>query len=79
MRLIEQLGGRCEQCGYSGNHSALEFHHLNPDEKSFDLDLRSLSNRSWERISLEARRCRLLCSNCHAETHHPDCSLSTPS
>lgn len=30
-----QRGGKCECCGYNKNLSALEFHHINPDEKKF--------------------------------------------
>ena len=75
IRLIELNGGKCESCGYDRNYSALEFHHLEPKNKSFQLDLRALSNRKWEFILLEAKKCRLLCSNCHAELHNPDCLL----
>ena len=28
-------GGKCEKCGYDVNIAALEFHHLNPEEKEF--------------------------------------------
>ncbi len=62
-------------CGYDKNYAALEFHHKVPIEKLFQLDLRSLSNRSWDAILEEAKKCQLLCSNCHAEYHNPDCRL----
>ena len=75
LELIRIMGARCEECGYRKNYSALEFHHVDPGEKAFQLDLRSLSNRSWEIILAEADKCRLLCSNCHAELHNPDCGL----
>ena len=61
----------CVQCGYKKNLAALEFHHLDPEEKSFQLDLRSLSNRSWIRLQGEVRKCQLVCSNCHKEIHYP--------
>ena len=72
--LIQQKGGRCEQCGYSSNRAALAFHHLNPAAKSFPLDLRNCSNTSWEALVAEASKCLLLCLNCHAEIHNPDFS-----
>ena len=75
INLVKLSGGRCEKCGYGKNFAALEFHHLNPATKSFQLDLRSLSNRKWDAILKEVEKCILLCSNCHSELHNPDCLL----
>jgi len=75
LTLISDKGGECEICGYNKNFSALEFHHLDPTEKKFSLDLRSLSNRRWEAVLNEAAKCQLLCSNCHAELHNPECCI----
>lgn len=68
-------GAKCVRCGYNQNYAALEFHHPDPHEKEFQLDLRSLSNRRWNAVLEEAAKCLLLCSNCHAEVHNPDCAL----
>ena len=76
LELIKIMGGKCEKCGYGKNYAALEFHHVEPNKKEFQLDLRCLSNRKWEVILLEADKCRLLCSNCHAEEHNPDCYMN---
>ena len=76
IELIGSYGGKCSECGYSRNYSALEFHHLDPKQKSFQLDLRSLSNRRWSSVIDEASKCILLCSNCHSELHNPECQLS---
>jgi hypothetical protein len=73
--LIEDMGKQCGRCGYNQNYAALEFHHKEPAKKSFQLDLRALSNRKWERILEEAKKCELLCANCHAEEHNPNCAL----
>jgi len=75
LELIRLKGMKCEQCGYGKNFAALEFHHSNPKTKAFQLDLRSLSNRKWETVLKEANNCLLLCSNCHAELHNPDCNI----
>ena len=75
LELINIKGRQCIRCGYKKNTSALEFHHVEPGTKSFQLDLRSLSNRKWELILEEAEKCVLLCSNCHAEEHNPDSFL----
>jgi transposase len=64
--LIAEAGGRCRICGYDRSPSALHFHHVDPAEKAFGLALRGLA-RSLERCRAEARKCVLLCANCHAE------------
>ena len=70
------MGGQCMRCGYARNLSALEFHHRDPSRKSFQLDARTLANRRWAQVETEAAKCDLLCSNCHAETHHPEAMLT---
>jgi len=74
--LINKKGGCCEICGYNKNIAALCFHHIDPSNKSFGLDFRSISNRKLSVVKAEAEKCRLLCSNCHMELHHPDSNMS---
>jgi DNA-binding CsgD family transcriptional regulator len=64
--LVEEAGGRCKLCGYDRCVGALEFHHLAPAEKRFSLSHRGVT-RSIERARAEARKCVLLCADCHAE------------
>jgi Homeodomain-like domain len=64
--LVEDAGGACLLCGYDRSPAALHFHHIEPDQKSFGLALRGVA-RSLERCRAEARKCVLLCANCHAE------------
>ena len=73
--LVELNGSECKNCGYKQNFAALEFHHRNVKEKLFQLDLRSLSNRSWERIEAEAQKCDLVCFNGHKEIHNPEFTI----
>jgi hypothetical protein len=61
---------------YSRNYAALEFHHREPANKAFKLDLRSLSNRAWDIIVTESEKCDLVCSNCHKEIHNPESHLN---
>jgi len=75
LELIRLKGSKCSRCGYNRNFAALELHHTEPTKKDFQLDLRSLSNRKWEVILKEAEKCELVCSNCHAEIHNPECVL----
>lgn len=65
---IEYKGGCCQNCGYNKYSGALEFHHLNPEEKDFSLTASSPS-RSFDRVKKELDKCILLCSNCHREEH----------
>ena len=74
--LVRLLGGKCVKCGYHENYAALEFHHMNPSEKSFQLDARHIANTSKELLMEEVEKCILLCSNCHKEIHHPYLSTS---
>jgi transposase len=64
--LVAEAGGRCAVCGYDRCVSALEFHHRDPSEKRFTLSQRGVT-RSLEKAREEARKCVLLCGNCHAE------------
>lgn len=73
--LVERAGGACTRCGYKKNSAALQFHHVDESDKSFELDTRNCSNRSWEALLEEFEKCVLLCANCHMEEHHPDCNL----
>jgi DNA invertase Pin-like site-specific DNA recombinase len=67
IKLLEYKGGKCERCGYNKCTDALEFHHLDPNEKDF-----TISGKSWsfERLKKEAEKCILVCSNCHKEIHY---------
>lgn len=76
--LLDEAGGRCTRCGYNRNLAALTWHHVIPAQKSFSLDLRSLSNRSIGEIRNEVRKCIVLCANCHAETHFPQLANPNP-
>lgn len=66
-KLVELFGGKCVQCGYHKNNTALEFHHTK--NKLFGLSAPNITRYSWETILKEAEKCILLCSNCHKELH----------
>jgi transposase len=65
-KLVAEAGGKCVICGYNRCQRALEFHHLDPTTKEFHLGYAG-ATRSLARARAEARKCILLCSNCHAE------------
>jgi transposase len=64
--LVREAGGKCVLCGYHKHLEALQFHHLDPRQKKFHLGQGGVS-RSLVRCRAEARKCALLCANCHAE------------
>jgi hypothetical protein len=75
IELIERKGGCCIKCGYNKNISALEFHHIDPTKKDYQLDVRKLSNSKMEDLVKEVEKCDLLCANCHRETHSPNLEM----
>jgi hypothetical protein len=72
LKLIETKGGSCELCGYDKNISSLTFHHIDPQQKSFNVELRNIANYDWSKVLNESSKCMLLCHNCHHELHHPE-------
>jgi len=69
VKAVEYKGGKCVECGYDKCIAALEFHHLDPEKKEFNLGVRGLT-RSWKKIKNELNKCVLLCANCHREIEY---------
>lgn len=69
---VDYKGGKCCKCGYDKCLGALDFHHLDPSEKKFNIG--ELSNKAFtknfEQIKAELDKCELVCSNCHRELHY---------
>ena len=64
---VSYKGGKCERCGYDKNIGALDFHHLDPKQKEFEIS--KVRHKSIEDIKEELDKCILLCANCHREEH----------
>jgi hypothetical protein len=64
--LVREAGGACRICGYARSMRALHFHHLDASQKRLEINARGQA-LSLETLRAEARKCVLLCSNCHAE------------
>lgn len=64
--LVEEAGGRCVICGYARHFQALQFHHLDPSEKRLGLSGQGVTY-SLARLRAEAKKCVVLCANCHVE------------
>lgn len=54
----------CTDCGYRENHAALEFDHLDGNQKINNVS--SMIYLSWVRILSELEKCEVVCANCHA-------------
>lgn len=59
----------CQHCGYNSIAVALDFDHINPSDKSFNVSHR-ICNSTIKKLFQEIRKCQVLCANCHRiETH----------
>ena len=67
-KAVEDLGGKCQICGYNKCIEALDFHHINPKDKTFNIATKM--GMSFEKLKPELDKCILLCSNCHRELHY---------
>ena len=65
---VEYKGGCCSICGYNKCNAALEFHHIDPNEKDFGVSAKGFT-RSFENLKKELDKCICVCSNCHREIH----------
>ncbi|HET6549899.1 MAG TPA: helix-turn-helix domain-containing protein [Solirubrobacter sp.] len=63
--LVAEAGGRCITCGFDAYVGALQFHHRDPSTKAFEVSRQGVT-RSLQRLRSEAKKCVLLCANCHA-------------
>lgn len=66
--LAEERGGKCELCGYNKYIGALEFHHKDEKQKSFAIS--NALTRGIDKSREEAKKCVLICANCHREVHN---------
>jgi transposase-like protein len=72
--LLIEAGGECLLCGYDRCAAALHFHHVDPRTKSFSLGAVG-TTLSLDAAREEARKCVVLCANCHAEVESGELEL----
>jgi hypothetical protein len=63
--LVSEAGGRCAVCGYDRSAFNLHFHHVDPRSKSFDMNMGV--GKALAAFREEAKKCVLVCANCHGE------------
>lgn len=73
LTLMNELGGKCFDCGISGPPYMFDFDHRNPEEKSFTISQSRVANLAL--MLEEVKKCDLVCANCHrVRTHLQRCS-----
>lgn len=66
--LIKVFNSKCCICGFDKWQSALEFHHVHPEDKEFGLTVNT-TTKALDKQLAEARKCILVCANCHRGIH----------
>ena len=66
--LVKVCGDKCNLCGYNKTIAALEFHHINPEDKEYNIAAKGTCHQ-LETDLKEAQKCILVCANCHREIH----------
>lgn len=72
-KMFELLGGKCNGCGIT-NVNVINFHHVNPLTKSFNIQ-KGL-NFQWDKLIPEINKCIPVCANCHLLHHAENFKLS---
>lgn len=67
--LASIFGGKCCLCGFNTFQEALEFHHVDPKNKEFQLFSKGHMTKSLEKQIREIKKCILVCANCHRGIH----------
>lgn len=67
-KCVQYKGGKCQCCGYNKYEGALQFHHIDPSKKDFNIS--QVKKRAFNQIITDQLdKCIMLCSNCHREEH----------
>lgn len=69
-RIVEAFGNKCACCGNTFNDCCYDLHHINPEEKEFEVGQKNYNGaKSWLKIRDELKKCNLVCANCHRLIH----------
>ena len=68
-KLVQAMGEQCVLCGYSRCNASIHLHHLDSETKDHTVAQLLRNPRKIELIIEEAKKCVLLCANCHGEVH----------
>ena len=65
-RMVKSFGSKCCVCGKTYPVEVFDFHHIDPNKKTFKISGKTIS---WVRMAGELRKCVMVCSNCHRMIH----------
>lgn len=68
--LVEAFGHKCHCCGLVDEPYIYDFHHIDPSQKDFQIS--GANTRSREKYLDEAKKCIMVCSNCHRKIEMGD-------
>lgn len=60
----------CVDCGFNSHSCALDFDHIDPSVKLFNIGNQISRGWSWARLLKEIEKCVIRCANCHRIKHH---------
>ena len=64
---------KCVVCGYDRCKAALDFHHIDPSSKAFEIsdafDYRRVKSITVDDLVSEIEKCAVVCCRCHREIH----------
>ena len=66
IKVIQYMGGVCEDCQGSFNPCVYDFHHVDGTKEH---NVSHLLRGKWENIINELKKCVMLCANCHRLRH----------
>src|SRR5437763_8567801 len=69
-RRIDEIKRRygCQKCS-EDDVVCLEFHHIDPTRKDFNIAAAIAYEWAWDRVVAEINKCVCLCGNCHRKLH----------
>lgn len=69
VKLLAELEmNKCSKCGYDKCFAAIDYHHIKPEEKKYNM-AHIMRKKVREEYLRELEKCIALCSNCHREYH----------
>ena len=72
--LVKAFSHKCACCGLEDDYVLYDFHHIDPDTKEFGIANAS-TTRSRQAYADEAKKCIMLCANCHRKIENDLISL----